>query len=166
MLCWNSSFERKAQTNLDSYDITKWNNYALIDCFINSFNYSKYMHRIKHNFNINIWLTSPIPPSSACKLCGMKGVIKFPSNAIILLQFLCATFSTFTLHGEIEGRFIIKRIHHWQAIIMLLRGYCTPGPYFWRLCAFSQKIKQLRTKYPMDMVRNVLRNSKITVLLQ
>ena len=47
-----------------------------------------------------------------------------------------------------------------------LRGYCTPGPYFWRLCAFSQKIKQLRTKYPMDLVRNVPRNSKITVLLQ
>ena len=47
-----------------------------------------------------------------------------------------------------------------------LRGYCTPGPYFWRLCAFSQKIKQLRTKYPLDLVRNVPRNSKITVLLQ
>ena len=47
-----------------------------------------------------------------------------------------------------------------------LRGYCTPGPYFWRLCAFSQKIKQLRTKYPMDLVRNVQKNSKITVLLQ
>ena len=47
-----------------------------------------------------------------------------------------------------------------------LRGYCTPEPYFWRLCAFSQKIKQLRTKYPMDLVRNVQRNSKITVLLQ
>ena len=47
-----------------------------------------------------------------------------------------------------------------------LRGYCTSGPYFLRLCAFSQKIKQLRTKYPMDLVRNVPRNSKITVLLQ
>ena len=39
-------------------------------------------------------------------------------------------------------------------------GYCTLGPYFWRLCAFSQKIKQLWTKYPMDLVRNVPRNSK------
>ena len=48
----------------------------------------------------------------------------------------------------------------------MLRGYCTSGPYFWRLCAFSQKIKQLRTKHPMDLVRNVPRNSKITVLLQ
>ena len=48
----------------------------------------------------------------------------------------------------------------------LLRGYCTSGPYFWRFCAFSQKIKQLRTKYPMDLVRNVPRNSKITILLQ
>ena len=47
-----------------------------------------------------------------------------------------------------------------------LRGYCTSGPYFWRLCTFSKKIKQLRTKYPMDLVRNVPRNSKITVLLQ
>ena len=47
-----------------------------------------------------------------------------------------------------------------------LRGYCTPDPYFWRLCAFSQKNRQLWTKYPMDLVRNVPRNSKITVLLQ
>ena len=46
-----------------------------------------------------------------------------------------------------------------------LRGYCTFEPYFWRLYAFSQKIKQLRTKYPMDLVRNVPRNSKFTVLL-
>ena len=50
---------------------------------------------------------------------------------------------------------------------ILLRGYCTPGPYFWRLCAFAQKIKQLRTKFLiMDLNRNVPRNSKITVLLQ
>ena len=47
-----------------------------------------------------------------------------------------------------------------------LRGYCTSGPYFWRLCAFSKKIKQLWTKYPMDLVWNIPRNSKITVLLQ
>ena len=47
-----------------------------------------------------------------------------------------------------------------------LRGYSTPGPYFWRLCAFSQNIKQLWTRYPMDLVRNVPRNSQITVLLQ
>ena len=47
-----------------------------------------------------------------------------------------------------------------------LRGYCTSGPYFGRLCAFSQKIKQLWTKYPMNLVWNVPRNSKITVLLQ
>ena len=37
--------------------------------------------------------------------------------------------------------------------LSFLRGYCTSGPYFWRLRAFSQKIKQLRTKYPMDLVR-------------
>ena len=49
---------------------------------------------------------------------------------------------------------------------LYLRGYCTPGPYFWRLCAFSQRIKQHWSKYPMDLVRNVPRNSKITVLLQ
>ena len=42
-----------------------------------------------------------------------------------------------------------------------LRGYCTSGPYVWRLCAFSQKIKQLWTKYPIDLVRNLPRNSKI-----
>ena len=47
-----------------------------------------------------------------------------------------------------------------------LRGYCTSGPYFLRPFAFSQKIKQLWTKKPMDLVTNVPRNSKITVLLQ
>ena len=47
-----------------------------------------------------------------------------------------------------------------------LRGYCTSGPYFWKLCAFSQKINQIWTKYRMDLVRNIPRNSKITVSLQ
>ena len=47
-----------------------------------------------------------------------------------------------------------------------LKGAVPPWPYFWRHCAFSQKIKQLWIKYPMDLVRNILRNSKITVLLQ
>ena len=37
----------------------------------------------------------------------------------------------------------------------LLRGYSTPRPYFGRLCVFSQKIKQLCRKYPMDLIRNV-----------
>ena len=65
-----------------------------------------------------------------------------------------------------------RKMKYWIQVYPLmhlsvcLRGYCTPGPYFWRLCAFSQKIKQLRTKYSMDLVRNVPRNSKITVLLQ
>ena len=39
-----------------------------------------------------------------------------------------------------------------------LRRYCTPGPYFRRLREFSQKIKQLWTKHPMDLIRNVARN--------
>ena len=60
----------------------------------------------------------------------------------------------------------LTKFDHFLLIFDALRGYCTTGPYFWRLCAFSQKIKQLRTKYPMDLVRNVPRNSKITVLLQ
>ena len=45
-----------------------------------------------------------------------------------------------------------------------LRGYCTPGPYFLRLCEFSQKVKQLWTKYQMDLMRNVPRNSKISFI--
>ena len=53
-----------------------------------------------------------------------------------------------------------------KCFIQHLRGYCTSGPYFRKVYAFSQKIKQLWTKYPMDLVRNVPRNSKITVLLQ
>ena len=46
----------------------------------------------------------------------------------------------------------------WQVHTITSRGYSTPVPYFWRLCAFSQKIKQLWTKYPMNLVRNVPRN--------
>ena len=65
---------------------------------------------------------------------------------------------------------VLPLIYCWPTrlgkLLIRLRGYCTPGPYFWRLCAFSQKIKQLRTKHPMDLVRNVPRNSKITILLQ
>ena len=57
-------------------------------------------------------------------------------------------------------------LHRPIVLYTFLRGYCTPGPYFGRLCAFSQNIKQLRTKYSMDLVRNVPRNSKNTVLLQ
>ena len=46
------------------------------------------------------------------------------------------------------------------------RGFCTLGPYFWWLCAFSQqkkikklkKIKQLWAKYPRDLVRNIPRS--------
>ena len=48
----------------------------------------------------------------------------------------------------------------------ILRGYSTPGPYFYRLCALSQEIKQFCTKFHMDLIRNVPRNSKITVLFQ
>ena len=42
----------------------------------------------------------------------------------------------------------------------ILRGHSTHGPYFWRLCAFFQKIRQLWTKFPIDLVRNVPRNSE------
>ena len=33
-------------------------------------------------------------------------------------------------------------------------------------CIFSKKMKQLWTKYPMDLIRNVPINSKIIVLFQ
>ena len=48
----------------------------------------------------------------------------------------------------------------------VLRGYCTPGPYFWKICIFSQKIKQLLTKCTKDLIRNLPRYSKIAVLFQ
>ena len=67
--------------------------------------------------------------------------------------------------GRFSGSFSICCRSRWHPA-KSLRGYCTSGPYFWRFCAFSQKIKQLRSKYPMDLVRNVPRNSKITILLQ
>ena len=50
--------------------------------------------------------------------------------------------------------------------VVILRVYYTTEPYFWRLCVNSQKIKQLWTKYPMDLIRIVPRNSKITVSFQ
>ena len=82
-----------------------------------------------------------------------RGEISFKSNHVIERNFEAANSR---ITGTSSG----------QLYKPCLRGYCTPGPYFWRLCTFSQKIKQLRTKYPMELVRNVPRNSKITVLLQ
>ena len=73
-------------------------------------------------------------------------------------------FSSYWTLGLPYTIFYLHRIV-WK-VFHILRGYCTSGPYFWRFCAFSQKIKQLWTKYPMDLVRNVPRNSKITILLQ
>ena len=46
-----------------------------------------------------------------------------------------------------------------------LIGYCTPGPCLFKLCVFSQKIKQRWTKYPMDLIKNVPMNSKITAFI-
>ena len=47
---------------------------------------------------------------------------------------------------------------------IIITGYSTPRPYFWRLSPFSPKIKQLWTKYPMHLIRNVPRNSKISFI--
>ena len=33
-----------------------------------------------------------------------------------------------------------------EMYLTLLRGYCTPGPYFWRFCTFSQKNKATSDK--------------------
>ena len=69
----------------------------------------------------------------------------------------------------IFSKLIIHWNQSWKSNISTtdLRGYCTPGTYFWRLCVFSQKIKPLWTKcYPIYLIRTVPRNSKITVLFQ
>ena len=51
-------------------------------------------------------------------------------------------------------------------VCLTFKGVLHPWALFLKtLCIFS-KIKQLRTKYPMDLVRNVPGNSKSTVLLQ
>ena len=81
-----------------------------------------------------------------CPKVGMLSSLRSSLKHTSIIMFVLTSRSAFSLFS--------------------LRGYCTSGPYFWRLCAFSQKIKQLWTKYPMDLVRNVPRNSKITVLLQ
>ena len=80
-----------------------------------------------------------------------------------------------TYHSTMHTLFRHTQVSHYDRVcikadldlyLIILRGYCTPGPYIWRLCVFSWKIKQLWTKYPMDLVRNVQRKSKITNLLQ
>ena len=84
----------------------------------------------------------------------------------VQMQYLFCDKQTFLFLVFTSNIIMIMWILSGLYFRLLLRGYCTSGPYFWRLCAFSQKIKQLWTKYPMDLVRNVPRNSKITVLLQ
>ena len=56
----------------------------------------------------------------------------------------------------------------WQGTkVKQLKGVLHPWALFLKTFVhFLKKIKQLRTKYPMDLVRNVPRNSKITVLFQ
>ena len=83
-------------------------------------------------------------------------------NALHTLHYTtwCRCKMWYSAEGVLFEEF--KKIYE----LVWFKGYCTPGSYFWRLCAFPQKIKQLRTKYPMDLVRNVPRNSKITVLLR
>ena len=59
---------------------------------------------------------------------------------------------------------------------MLIRGYCTPSLdlilpapldlVFEDFCVFYPKIKKLSTKYPMDLIKNVPRNSKISFFFQ
>ena len=95
-----------------------------------------------------------------------KIVMETSSYLLVLFLFVCL-FAVFCLFVLFCFVFWLHdhQVWHESVGIRKLRGYCTSGPYFWRLCAFSQKIKQLRTKYPMDLVRNVPRNSKITVLL-
>ena len=86
-------------------------------------------------------------------------ICRWDINAKIMLFSVDCKIYMLTL-----GMWEMERV--WKVWKNTLRGYCTSGPYFWRLCAFSHKIKQLWTKYSMDLVRNVPRNSKITVLLQ
>ena len=71
----------------------------------------------------------------------------------------CTEWYLYTHYVHVQSvawiMFIIfqKSIKLWKSISWNLRAYCTPGPYFWRLNVFSQIIKQLRTKYPMDLIR-------------
>ena len=91
------------------------------------------------------------------------------NNSLCLMNSL---WPSIKINRTFKHSLIILHTWSYYALIValrvfrILRGYCTSGPYFWRFCAFSQKIKQLRTKYPMDLVRNVPRNSQITILLQ
>ena len=61
---------------------------------------------------------------------------------------------------------VSKKISRAIGVMNKLKGVQHPGPYFLRLRVFTQKIKQLRTKYAMNLVRIVPRISKITVFLQ
>ena len=58
------------------------------------------------------------------------------------------------VYGENET-YIVPCWKKHQLNYINLRGYSTPGPYFWRLCAFSQTRKQLWTNILWIMVRNI-----------
>ena len=77
-----------------------------------------------------------------------------------------------SLWDTLEMMLITKYLIKWKRIGRIswkFRYWFKRVQHPWALflkTAFSQNIKQLRTKYPMDLVRNVPRISKITVLLQ
>ena len=54
---------------------------------------------------------------------------------LFLFSFFFPNYVTFFLHESTIGRL---KDFLW-ILVIALRGYCAPGPYFWRLCVFSQK---------------------------
>ena len=74
--------------------------------------------------------------------------------------FFFSVLLTYQFFQPIIRSHLVKRL-------ITFKGVLHPWALFWKtFCIFSQKIKQLRTKYSMDLVRNVPRNSKNTVLIQ
>ena len=80
----------------------------------------------------------------------------------------CWVYRSFWVHPARQdgGRVTSQSKRSFPIQCIEISGTAPLGLIFWRLCAFSQNIKQLWTKNLMDLVRNVPRNSKITVLLQ
>ena len=131
------------------------------------------------SYNFGIWVCWYIPSFNK------YWHFPFAVNFVLKIGFFAVTWAANTTYRSGCKRFWKRALHVWTSCAnvfwevtnslrrriifnclyiphsfpsLFLRGYCTPGPYFWSLCAFSQKIKQPRTKYPMDLVRNVPRN--------
>ena len=99
---------------------------------------------LKHSHILNIlWNVNHCPLTLGYCFTAIHIMYLSSQGPSILTINLYFSVLTFTLS-------VIDDIHLFFSWVLSrsfsIKGYCTPGPYLWRFCAFSQKIKATSDK--------------------